>query len=347
MSSGDPVKAGNITTAYATTDVVAEPNWDNYHRTEFNGSVIFRVGPSNDAKDNRVPEATLDGVQGLGLWGGTGVIGLGGQIVDARSAGIGVLGVGGRPEAGIDLPDPGGIGVKGIAGGTADGVVGLSDAHFRSGVFGFNSLSLQINDVAGFGVFGRCDAAGGAGVGAESKFGVGARAHSAENDGVVGLSDGQNKSGVLGFNSREEGVGYGLFGRCDANGGAGVGAESSLGVGVRGHSRFNDAVVGLSDAKVKSGVYGFNSNTSGKTFGVFGRANSPEGAAVAGASDHGYGASFRGGLAPLRIEPAGAKGAPATGNHQTGEFFVDSLGDLYFCKIAGVGPAAKWVKLTP
>jgi len=78
-------------------------------------------------------------------WGGTGVIGLGGQIVGRaigrhwrarrrRTAG-----------SGIDLPDPGGIGVKGIAGGTADGVVGLSDAHFRSGVFGFNSLSLQIN----------------------------------------------------------------------------------------------------------------------------------------------------------------------------------------------------------
>jgi hypothetical protein len=34
-----------------------------------------------------------------------------------------------------------------------------------------------------------------------------------------------------------------------------------------------------------------------------------------------------------------------TGAHQVGEFFVDSAGDLFFCKVGGVGPAAKWVKL--
>jgi hypothetical protein len=34
------------------------------------------------------------------------------------------------------------------------------------------------------------------------------------------------------------------------------------------------------------------------------------------------------------------------GAHLTGELFVDSLGDLYFCKTGGVGPAALWVKLT-
>jgi len=72
----------------------------------------------------------------------------------------------------------------------------------------------------------------------------------------VGLSDGQDKSGVLGFNSREEGVGYGLFGRCDANGGAGSARNHRSASASGGNSRFNDAVVGLSDAKVKSGVYG-------------------------------------------------------------------------------------------
>ena len=29
----------------------------------------------------------------------------------------------------------------------------------------------------------------------------------------------------------------------------------------------------------------------------------------------------------------------------TGEFYVDNAGDLYFCKTAGNGKAAKWIKL--
>ena len=345
MSTGDSIKAGEITTAYNTTDLVAEPKWDNYHRTEFAGTVIFRVGPSNNYKDNEVPEATLDGLQWL--YGGTGIIGKGSNRRYARDR---------RrrarhwraPMTDADVPpDTGGIGVKGIAGGVADGVVGTSDAHFRSGVFGFNSVSSRDQTVASYGVFGRCDTLGGAGVGAEFAHGVGVRGHSGGNDAVVGLSDAPNKSGVFGFNSREEGVGYGVFGRCDANGGAGVGAESALGVGVRGHSRFSDGVVGMSDAHARSGVYGVNSNTAGVAYGVFGRSNAPAGIGVGGHSDSGYGASFGGGLAPLRIEPASSRGAPSSGNHQTGELFVDNLGDLYFCKTGGNGPAAKWVKLTP
>jgi hypothetical protein len=29
----------------------------------------------------------------------------------------------------------------------------------------------------------------------------------------------------------------------------------------------------------------------------------------------------------------------------TGEFYVDSIGDLYFCKTGGGAAVAKWVKL--
>ena len=212
-------------------------------------------------------------------------------------------------------------------------------------MFGFNSTAQAERNIPAYGVFGRCDTEAGAGVGAELAFGVGVRSHSGRNDAVVGLSDAQNKSGVYGFNSRDSGAAYGVFGRCAADEGAGVGANSSLGVGVRGHSQFNDAVVGLSDGKVRNGVFGFNSNTSGAAVGVFGQCDSPQGVGVRGASNGGYGASFNGGLAPLRIEPATTKGVPATGAHQTGEMFVDSLGDLYFCKTGGVGPAAMWVKL--
>jgi hypothetical protein len=126
----------------------------------------------------------------------------------------------------------------------------------------------------------------------------------------------------------------------------GTGRRLIARVGVRGHSHYNDAVVGLSDGKARNGVFGFNSNTSGAAVGVLGQCDSPQGVGVRGSSGSGYGASFNGGLAPLRIEPASTKGAPAIGAHLTGELFVDSLGDLYFCKAGGVGPAAMWVKLT-
>jgi len=90
-----------------------------------------------------------------------------------------VLGIGGPANPLSQVSKPAGVGVKGIAGGTADGVVGTSNAQSKSGVFGFNSLSSTKTDVAGYGVFGRCDTVGGA---AESKHGVGSWSHSAENE---------------------------------------------------------------------------------------------------------------------------------------------------------------------
>jgi hypothetical protein len=327
----------------------------------------------------------VDSIQGAGYAGGTGLVGFGGPFEDGGGVGVkgiaagtadGVVGLSdaetksgvfgfnslaqGEPDvaafgvfgrcdtsggAGVGAESAFGVGARAHSGGN-DGVVGLSDAHFKSGVFGFNSTAQAPHNISAYGVFGRCDTVAGAGVGAESAFGVGVRGHSVANDGVVGLSDAQNKSGVYGFNSLDSGAAYAVFGRCAAGEGAGVGADSSLGIGVRGHSQFNDAVVGLSDGKVRNGVFGFNSNTSGAAVGVFGQCDSPLGVGVRGSSSGGYGGSFSGGLAPLRIEPAGTKGVPVMGAHLTGELFVDSLGDLYFCKTGGVGPAALWVKLT-
>jgi hypothetical protein len=331
MSSGDPIKAGAITTAYSTTDLVAEQNWDHFHPSDFAGAVIFRVGPSD--RDQRQPDVTVDGIQGAGYAGGTGLVGLGGPFEDGGGVGVkgiaagtadGVVGLSdagtksgvfgfnslakGEPDvaafgvfgrcdtpggAGVGAESALGVGARAHSGGN-DGVVGLSDAHFKSGVFGFNSTAQASRNIPAYGVFGRCDTEAGAGVGAESAFGVGVRAHSGANDGVVGLSDAQSKNGVYGFNSLDSGTAYGVFGRCDADRGAGVGADSSLGVGVRGHSHFNDAVVGLSDGKVRNGVFGFNSNTSGAAVGVFGQCDSPQGVGVRGSSSGGYGGSFSG-----------------------------------------------------
>jgi hypothetical protein len=342
---GDSIQAGKITTAYTTTDVVAEQQKKGFTLEDFDGPVIFRVGPTNITSDGLQPDRTLDGIQGAGNSGGSGVVGVGAYYVSDAFAGIGVLGFGGPPSPFAQVSGTAGVGVKGVAGGEADGVVGVSNAQSKSGVFGFNSFSSFKPDEAGYGVFGRCDTVGGAGVAAESEFGVGSRSHSAKNDGVVGLSDAENRSGVFGFNTRQQGAAYGVFGRCDAGDGAGVEAESAHGVGVRGHSGSNDAIVGLSDANSRSGVYGFNSSPEGVAYGVFGRADSSGGAAVAGASENGYGGSFRGGQAPLRLVPSSTPGVPQSGERLTGEFYVDSLGDLYFCKAGGGAAVAKWVKL--
>ncbi|HEY4807764.1 MAG TPA: hypothetical protein VIH81_08490 [Roseiarcus sp.] len=348
MSDGDSIQAGHITTAYTTTDVVAEQQREGlggFGRKDFQGNVIFSVGPTNITSDGLQPDGALDGIQGAGNRGGSGLVGVGGYFVGDQSSGIGVLGFGGPPSPFSQVSSPAGVGVKGVAGGEADGVVGATNAQSKSGVFGFNSFSSFKPNEAGYGVFGRCDTVGGAGVAAESQFGVGSRSHSAKNDGVVGLSDAENRSGVFGFNTLQQGAAYGVFGRCDAGNGAGVEAESAHGVGVRGHSGSNDAIVGLSDANSRSGVYGFNSSPEGVAYGVFGRADSSGGAAVAGASENGYGGSFRGGQAPMRLQPSDSQGAPTTGDRLTGEFYVDSVGDLYFCKTGGTGTAAKWAKL--
>jgi hypothetical protein len=96
----------------------------------------------------------LDGIQGAGNIGGSGLVGIGGPYVSDQSSGVGVLGIGGPPNPLSQVSKPAGVGVKGIAGGTADGVVGISNAQSKSGLFGFNTKQQG----TGYGVFGRCDA---------------------------------------------------------------------------------------------------------------------------------------------------------------------------------------------
>jgi hypothetical protein len=130
--------------------------------------------------------------------------------------------------------------------------------------------------------------------------GRGVHGHSIENDGVVGTSDANDKSGVVGINDNNVGVfgrgnahvgvlgnssggngvegdsagGVGVLGRSNSGNGvvglsdsdSGVSGMSNSGVGVRGGSESNDGVVGTSDATNRSGVVGLNTNN----VGVFG-----------------------------------------------------------------------------
>jgi hypothetical protein len=80
---------------------------------------------------------------------------------------------------------------------------------------------------------------------------------------------------------------------------------------------------------------------SADQMGVSGRSNSAPG--VIGDSVSSYGGLFSGGLAPLRLTPAGTRGAPTAGFHQAGELFVDDNINLFFCKASGT--PGMWVRI--
>src|SRR5262249_50742811 len=120
-----------------------------------------------------------------------------------------------------------------------------------------------------------------------------------------------------------------------AENGFGICGDGNGGPGTVGRSTTHDGVQGSSQVAGKSGVWGHNEGEQAGGFGVYGN------------SGRGYGAGFQGGLAPLLLVPSNVRGSPtaATGNHVMGELYVDSEGDLYFCKQAGTPGTWKRVQL--
>jgi len=172
---------------------------------------------------------------------------------------------------------------------------------------------------------------------------------------VFGYSTGDDMSGTVG---RNDAAGYGVFGHSErgtgvygethavdglrrfgvhgvaANGGVGVQGDSVDGSGVSGQSAYGPGVQGNSGTDV--GVEGTCLNGAG----VRGLGSDW---GVAGTSPKGYGGSFAGGRAAIRLEPATTQGAPKAGTHQAGELFVDSGGALYYCRTGGT--PGTWVHL--
>lgn len=185
------------------------------------------------------------------------------------------------------------------------------------------------------------------GVQAKGELGSGVASDSTFNDGIVGSTNSDGKSGVFGFAFGTSGARFGVSGNVNTPDGAAINGFSDPGVGVRGASKDNDGVVGSTNSAGRSGVFGFSFQQNGSTFGVSGSVASSDGAAINGFTDLGYGGSFRGARAALRLVPAGTRGHPTTGNHQRGEFVVDSNGDLFYCK--DDGEPGRWfrVQLTP
>jgi hypothetical protein len=61
----------------------------------------------------------------------------------------------------------------------------------------------------------------------------------------------------------------------------------------------------------------------------------------------GYGVEAQGNSAPLHLVPSttGVAGPPPSGDHQMGEFYVDSVGALFYCRVSGT--PGTWVALAP
>jgi hypothetical protein len=108
------------------------------------------------------------------------------------------------------------------------------------------------------------------------------------------------------------------------------------GIGVHGIAKEHaPGVLGVCDTRHASGVEGFNANREGPAHGVTGTAHSFDGAGVNGISEKGYGGIFSGHRAPLRLVPADTPGPPTSELHQRGELYVDSNGELFYCKDDG------------
>jgi hypothetical protein len=284
-------------------------------------------------------------------------------------------GVYGRSDA------PGGTGVWGES--QANGVYGRSDAPDGIGVWGEGKAKI--------GVYGKSEAPHGTGVWGEGQAkgvygrsdppdGTGVSGFSVHGNGIVGKTQGLNSSGVYGENTAvleeptpERGGKSHLIEPApqtlgETRGrGIGVHGVSTNGVGVNGASYNNHGVVGEA-SRASSGVYGLNhysGDSHGRdldgldldirqadrtSYGVTGHADDVQGIGVRGMSKHGYGATLQGGRAPLRLLPAETAGHPASGD--VGELFVDSNGDLYFCKVKSTpgtpgtpGTKATWKKI--
>ena len=75
-------------------------------------------------------------------------------------------------------------------------------------------------------------------------------------------------------------------------------------------------------------------NTGSSASAIVGTTNGA-GVGVEGRSTSGYGAEFNGGLAPILLIPGASAGPPTSGTHAVGEVYVDSVGVVWTCQVAG------------
>ena len=216
--------------------------------------------------------------------------------------GTGSLGVWGQLG---NTPTPeDGAGVRGDGGGGGTGVWGATRRHGFSGVYGQHIGSFF--DTNGYGVLGDGRGSLYAGVLGRNPSGFGVR-----GKGQMGGVEGTGETGVTG--------------RTNARGGAGVRGEgSSAGNGVVGRS-------------LRTGYIGVRGQNVVKGYGVVGDGKGAGYAGVLGRNPSGYGGTFQGGQAQLRLMPGSEAGEP-TGRHEKGEIYLDSEATLWVCEESGGDP---------
>jgi len=117
-----------------------------------------------------------------------------------------------------------------------------------------------------------------------------------------------------------------------------TGSSNASGVAVKATSTHGNAIVAQADSKAgtwTSGILAIGDEgvvARGTTIGVDASAN---GTAAAGVSNSEVGGYFAGKEAPIRLAAATTSGAPTSGLHHKGEFYVDSNGLLFYCTADG------------
>ena len=148
-----------------------------------------------------------------------------------------------------------------------------------------------------------------------------AKAATVEGSGNPGVSGTATIEGGVGVQGYAGPTGYGV-------GGEGMGSGYA---GVIGTNPASDGygVYGVDAASRGTGVYGYGAT------GVWGQGRGS-----------GYGGTFEGGLAQLRLTPKNTAGPPTSGKlpHQMGEIYVDSKASIYVCTNGGI--PGTWRKVT-
>ena len=142
-------------------------------------------------------------------------------------------------------------------------------------------------------------------------------------------------SGLFAIMGQANGTGSGVLGTtADPTVGAvqGTGAVDGLGVvgTVTGTAGTGAGVKGQGFV----GVLGTTIPNSAAAIRATPIANNSVGLDIASPGGNTLGVVARGTRAPLQLVPAGTSGIPS-GVHDAGELWVDSVGDLYYCSVAG------------
>lgn len=176
----------------------------------------------------------------------------------------------------------------------------------------------------------------------------------ASGNGVFGLSY-ANGAGVSGLSQGGDGV-QGLSGSLNASGM--YGSNNGGGFGVAGNTT---SAVSTDLVLARAGVFGRNNGTgagvlglsiNGDGDGVRGtgkvgvHGTSASGNGVLGEGGTGYGGVFKGAKSQIRLTPTGRIGKQTTGAHQVGELYLDKVGALYICTVAGTPGTWKTVTVS-